>query len=77
MTTVTMNKEESIRAGLAAMDAGRPLRAEEICRDWLASRPGCADHLRLLAFSLKQQKRLEEAEKQLLLAISLKPNFPQ
>jgi hypothetical protein len=30
-----MNKEESIISAIKAMEARRPLRAEEICRDWL------------------------------------------
>jgi tetratricopeptide (TPR) repeat protein len=72
-----MNKEESIVSAIKAMKARRPLRAEEICRDYLAEHPGCADHLRLLGHALQKQERFEEAEKQLRFGLSLKPNFPQ
>lgn len=76
METNVTSKEDSIRAALKALKIKRPLRAEEICRDYLAMSPGCADHLRLLAHALQQQNRLEEAEKQLRFALSIKPNFP-
>jgi tetratricopeptide (TPR) repeat protein len=72
-----LTKEESIRSALKMLKARRPLRAEEICRDYLELNPGCADHLRLLAHALQKQNRLDEAEKQLRFALSLKPNFPQ
>jgi tetratricopeptide (TPR) repeat protein len=71
------SKDTSITEAIKAVKAGRPLRAEEICRDYLDLNPGCADHLRLLAHALQKQNRLDEAEKQLRFAISLKPNFPQ
>ncbi len=77
MATQILDKEESIHAALKALKNHRPLRAEEICRDYLALKPGCADHLRLLGLALQKQDRLEEAEKQLRFALSLKPNFPQ
>lgn len=77
MNAEPLNKEESILAALQAIQANRPLRAEEICRDYLELNPGCADHLRLLGHALMKQERLEEAEKQLRFGISLKPNFPQ
>jgi tetratricopeptide (TPR) repeat protein len=72
-----LDKEPNIAAALKALEVNRPLRAEELCRDYLAVHPGCADHLRLLAHALQKQNRLEEAEKQLRFALSLKPNFPQ
>jgi tetratricopeptide (TPR) repeat protein len=72
-----LDKEDSILAGVKALKNRRPLRTEEICRDYLAVNPGCADHLRLLGHALQKQGRLEEAEKQLRFALSLKPNFPQ
>jgi len=72
-----LTREDSIQAALAAMKARRPLRAEEICRDYLQTNPGCADHLRLLGHALQKQNRLKEAEKQLRFGLSLKPNFPQ
>jgi len=72
-----MDKDSSIHAALQAMKNNRPLRAEETCRDYLLSNPGCADHLRLLSHSLMKQSRLRDAEEQLRLAISLKPDFPQ
>jgi tetratricopeptide (TPR) repeat protein len=72
-----LDKDESILAGVKAMKKRRPLRAEEICRDYLETKPGCPDHLRLLGHALLKQGRLDEAEKQLRFALSLKPNFPQ
>ena len=77
MKQKVLTKDESIQAAIAAMKARRPLRAEEICRDYLQINPGCADHLRLLGHALQKQNRLEEAEKQLRFGLSLKPNFPQ
>jgi tetratricopeptide (TPR) repeat protein len=76
MNSKTMNKEDPILAAIKAMKAKRPLRAEEICRDYLEVNPGCADHLRMLGHALQKQGRLEEAEKQLRFGLSLKPNFP-
>jgi len=72
-----LSKNDSINAALKAMQAKRPLRVEEICRDYLQVSPGCADHLRLLAHALQAQSRLNEAEEKLRFALSLKPNFPQ
>lgn len=71
-----MEKEASIQVALQAMKNNRPLRAEEICRDYLLMNPGCADHLRLLGQSLMKQGRLADAEHQLREALSLKPDFP-
>ena len=59
------------------MRANRPLRAEELCRDYLTQSPGCTDHLRLLGHALMKQNRLAEAEEQLRFALSLDPDFPQ
>lgn len=70
------SKTESIKAALAAMKANRPLRAEEICRDYLHFNPGCVHHLRLLGHSLMKQNRLAEAEEQLRLALDIRPGFP-
>jgi tetratricopeptide (TPR) repeat protein len=74
--TSTSQKDESIQAALAAMKANRPLRAEEILRDYLHLNPGCVHHLRLLGHSLMKQKRLDEAEEQLRLALEIRPGFP-
>jgi tetratricopeptide (TPR) repeat protein len=71
------DKQDSIVSGLQAIKANRPLRAEEICRDYLAEHPGCVDHLRLLSLSLQKQNRITEAEERLKFALSLRPNFPQ
>ncbi len=73
----SLNKQESILLALKAVKAKRPLRAEEICRDFLSLRPGSVDHIRMLAHALQLQDRLDEAEERLRFAISLKPNFPQ
>lgn len=71
------NPESSMADALAAMRNNRPLRAEEICRDYLLMNPGSIDHLRLLGHALMKQDRLGEAEEQLRQAIKLKPDFPQ
>jgi len=75
--TVRSSKDESIQAALAAMKVNRPLRAEEICRDYLHANPGCVHHLRLLGHTLMKQNRLSEAEEQLRLALEIRPGFPQ
>ena len=72
-----MDRDSSIRSALDAMRNNRPLRAEEICRDFLLMNPGSTDHLRLLGQSLMKQGRLEDAEKQLRLGLELQPDFPQ
>jgi len=72
-----MDKEASIQSALNAMRNNRPLRAEETCRDFLLMHPGCIDHLRLLGHALMKQDRLNEAEEQLRLALSLNADFPQ
>lgn len=69
-------KEASLAAALEALQGNRPLRAEEICRAYLESSPGCVEHLRLLGNSLSKQGRYAEAEQTVRLAISLQPDFP-
>jgi len=69
-------KEASIGAAVAAMRANRPLRAEEICRDYLVLNPGSAEHLRVLAHALMKQNRLDEASEQLRFALKLDPQNP-
>jgi len=69
-------KDQSIQAAIAAMKVNRPLRAEEICRNYLHLNPGCVHHLRLLGHTLMKQNRLAEAEKQLHLALEIRPGFP-
>jgi tetratricopeptide (TPR) repeat protein len=68
--------EPSIVAALEALRVNRPLRAEEICREYLNLHPGSVDHLRLLGAALSKQERYPEAERTIRLAISLKPDFP-
>jgi tetratricopeptide (TPR) repeat protein len=70
------DKSQSIADAIAAMRANRPLRAEEICRDFLALSPGSKEHLRLLGHSLMKQKRLPEAEEQIRFALTLEPESP-
>lgn len=77
MNAVEDSKERSIQRAIEFVRANRPLRAEELCRDYLARHPGCTDHLRLLGHALMKQGRLVEAEKQLRFALSCKPDFPQ
>ena len=69
-------KDQSIQAALAAMKVNRPLRAEEICRNYLHLNPGCVHHLRLLAHTLMKQDRLADAAEQLHLALEIRPGFP-
>jgi len=77
MADRSIGKEQSIASAIAAMKANRPLRAEEICRDYLLLNPGCKDHLRLLGHALMKQNRLEEAERQIRFALTLEPRSPQ
>ncbi|MDT8318934.1 MAG: sulfotransferase [Xanthomonadales bacterium] len=70
-------RAQSLQAAVTAIKAGRPLRAEEICRDYLDLHPGCAEHLRLLGHALMKQNRLQEAEEQIRFALELRPNHPQ
>ncbi|MGD9599809.1 MAG: sulfotransferase [Steroidobacteraceae bacterium] len=76
MQQVSAARDESIASAVAAMRANRPLRAEEICRDYLLQRPGCKEHLRLLGHALMKQGRLQEAEQQIGLALELDPQSP-
>ena len=73
----SVSRAESAASALEALRANRPLRAEEICRDFLVLNPGCRDHLRLLGHALMKQFRLPEAEEQIRFALSLDPDFPQ
>ena len=67
---------DSIRQAIAAMKANRPLRAEEICRDYLLMDPGSVQHLSLLGRALAKQGRLDEAASQVDQAIALAPDVP-
>jgi tetratricopeptide (TPR) repeat protein len=77
MIEEALNKDASVAQALDFLRANRPLRAEEVCRDYLVANPGCSDHLRLLGHALMKQNRLAEAEEQLQFALSLDPVFPQ
>lgn len=76
MRQPSIGKDESIASAVAAMRANRPLRAEEICRDYLLLNPGCTEHLRLLGHALMKQNRLQEAEQQIRLALALDSRSP-
>jgi len=69
-------KQDSVSAALEALQANRPLRAEEICRMYLDSSPGSVEHLRLLGHALSKQSRYAEAEQTVRLALSLWSDFP-
>ena len=69
--------DRSITQAIEFMKKNRPLRTEEICRDYLLQNPGCTDHLRLLSNALMKQNRLPEAEERLRFALSLDAEFPQ
>ena len=70
-------KEQSIAQTISFLRSNRPLRAEELCRDYLIQNPGCTEHLRLLSHALMKQNRYLDAEEKLRFAISLSPNYPQ
>jgi tetratricopeptide (TPR) repeat protein len=57
------------------MKAGNPDAAENICRGQLKLNPGNVDHLRLLGHALMEQRRFDEAEEQLKVAIDLAPDY--
>ena len=76
MSQPTAKKQESLATALAALQANRPLRAEETCRDYLLQKPGCKDHVRLLGHALMKQGRLQEAEEQIRFALSMEPQSP-
>lgn len=73
----TTEQSESIRTALQHIRDNRPLRAEEICRDHLLMNPGSVHHIRLLGHALMKQKRFDEAEEQLKLALAMRRDFPQ
>jgi tetratricopeptide (TPR) repeat protein len=76
MNTTLEHRDRNLREVVQAMKANRPLRAEELARNYLEDHPGCAEHLRLLAHALTKQNRLVEAEEQLRFAIDLRPAQP-
>ena len=76
MSQPPVTKQESLASALAALRANRPLRTEEICRDYLLLKPGCKDHIRLLGHALMKQGRLQEAEDQIRFALSMEPHSP-
>ena len=69
-------REASVAAALEALRANRPLLAEEVCRNYLASSPGSVEHLRLLGYALGKQRRYAEAEQTIRRALALKPDYP-
>lgn len=77
MNEQTPSAKDSIATAIAAIKAGRPLRAEEACRDYLEIHPGSADHMRMLGYALMKQNRLQEAEEQIRFALELRPGYPQ
>jgi len=76
MNSSVTERSENMRRAVQAMQKNRPLRAEELCRDYLDDHPGCAEHMRLLAHALTRQNRLAEAEEQLRFALELRPKQP-
>lgn len=77
MSQVLQEKNASIQLALDYLKRGRPLRAEEACREYLATHPGDADHIRLLGQALLKQNRAAEAEDRFRFALDLEPGFPQ
>ena len=74
MNSTSESAAESLRKAASALQANRPLRAEEACRDYLDLHPGSAEHLRLLAQALMKQNRLPEAQEQITFALQLRPD---
>lgn len=58
------------------MRTNRPLRAEEICRDFLLLNPASLRHMRLLSHALMRQGRLREAQSEAEKAMQLAPELP-
>ena len=77
MNQAIPEKDANIQRAIDYLRRDRPLRAEEVCRDYLDKNPGCTDHIRLLGLALIKQNRVAEAEEQLRFALSLEPDFPQ
>ena len=77
MNQPTTDKDQSIKQAIGFLRSNRPLRAEEVCRNYLNDSPGCIEHLRLLSHALMKQDRLSEAEEKLRFAVSLSPKYPQ
>jgi len=64
------------RQSVEALKSGKPAIAETLCREHLSSYPESVEHMRLLGHALMQQKRFDEAEETLRVAIELAPDFP-
>ena len=77
MSKTNIDKDQSIKQAIGFLRSNRPLRAEEVCRNYLNNNPGCTEHLRLLSHALMKQDRFSEAEEKLNFAISLAPKYPQ
>lgn len=77
MNQPSTDKDQSIKQAIGFLRSNRPLRAEEVCRNYLNDSPGCIEHLRLLSHALMKQDRLSEAEEKLRFAVSLSPKYPQ
>jgi len=77
MNQPTTDKDQSLNQAIGFLRSNRPLRAEEVCRNYLNDNPGCTEHLRLLSHALMKQDRLSEAEEKLRFAVSLSPKYPQ
>ena len=72
---VGTGRDSGIDAALRALAKGNARRAEEICRERLASAPDSVEYLRLVARALASQSRLDEAETPLRRALALRPEF--
>ena len=69
MSKTNIDKDQSIKQAIGFLRSNRPLRAEEVCRNYLNNNPGCTEHLRLLSHALMKQDRFSEAEEKLNFAI--------
>ncbi len=76
MTHARLTPHPSIRQAVEALESSKPDVAETLCREHLNLHPASVEHLRLLGHALIQQRRFDEAETQLKIAIELAPDFP-
>ena len=76
MNETNNSKEQSINKAIGFLRSNRPLRAEELCRDYLILNPGCTEHLRLLSHALMKQKSLSRCRRKITFCYLLVARLP-
>jgi tetratricopeptide (TPR) repeat protein len=76
MTGTDQTSPPTVRHAIDALKANQADVAETLCREYLIKHPTSVQHLSLLGHALLQQRRYDEAETQLKIAIELAPDFP-